>query len=782
MMPQEDYQSIVEQLIPAYSSEDFELVLSHVTDGQPASVRLLVKMELKRIMSPCSKAIDLRGRVRGECREYKLEGFTHWFDDVAINTYHKSINKYGSYTMGVWEELTHTRNNFKVLHQQEQLRGLQDLEEDYPFEVDLIRFGHYLTRSENRLQMATQVEITLPNHQEIHGISSDLSSTGAKFKVPSAFNYGLGQILRARFPRLAKDTDINELNDDFEYRILGVDDNEDNDSFKWLRLKLETETNVIHQAIDIKLNNARRRARHDNQDQILRARTRGYEHCFLKHSSNLPLFFSGNELKYALLTEHNQEQWHYWHDEKNQPMINHLFNKERMEGLTKPGLKISRSHIYSFNHEHEDKTHFYSMALTEATREERQLFWHLGARRASWKVSRLSMFELDGEDIERLLSVAPEMEHLLTSLTHIGILQEISVPETHRDFLLTEKPQLATKVLNNFKHPRNPICKAQALYFDPTPRRSEPRFNYETPIELHYPGHEGIIGKTIDFSTRGLNLLLAEPLPIKSNSDVRITFTELQKLDAAAPLTKMSYKVVRLSPSNQNIQLIANHEMDDHHRTEHFLRRLINHNLDKLHEDNEPLPSANLLKAMHQLLLGRLISTPYFVEKNNHRMMPRVIGVNFPLNTLQKLFQRLGHGRNFSVESIFKTRMQQLLTGPMRPVEVKKPFYHELYIAAQIKDGEISAVRSKMLNEFTSLNERISFITKAQEQGEFYAVRISGVPVHNPLTTLLGEELGELAQTTIHHARALEEEFTSLVGCGELYDITDEVLIRLELG
>lgn len=88
-MEQAEILSLVERLIPVYRSDDFDLVLSQMTEGEHPSVKILVKMEMKRVMAPCTKTIDLRGRVQGECREYKLEELTHWLDDVAINAYHK---------------------------------------------------------------------------------------------------------------------------------------------------------------------------------------------------------------------------------------------------------------------------------------------------------------------------------------------------------------------------------------------------------------------------------------------------------------------------------------------------------------------------------------------------------------------------------------------------------------------------------------------------------------------------------------------------------------------
>ncbi|MGR6833249.1 hypothetical protein [Aliivibrio wodanis] len=87
-----------------------------------------------------------------------------------------------------------------------------------------------------------------------------------------------------------------------------------------------------------------------------------------------------------------------------------------------------------------------------------------------------------------------------------------------------------------------------------------------------------------------------------------------------------------------------------------------------------------------------------------------------------------------------------------------------------------------MLQEFSSYNDRITFIRKAKEHGEFLAIRVTTTAVKNPLSTTSEIELSQLAQYAIHYARALEDELSSIVGCGEIADITDEVLIRLELG
>ncbi|WP_104401486.1 PilZ domain-containing protein [Vibrio penaeicida] len=779
-MEQAEILSLVERLIPVYRSDDFDLVLSQMTEGEHPSVKILVKMEMKRVMAPCTKTIDLRGRVQGECREYKLEGLTHWLDDVAINAYHKKVKRFGGYTEGVWEALVNTRNNFRVMSKNRPNMTYSITDPDSPYEAEAIRLGYDLRRQENRLRMASQVDIKLKSGQEIHGVSVDLSSSGAKFKVPSAFDYKLGEVIEARFVQLAKETNNPELEEALEYRILGVDNCFENNSVKWLRLMKLTETDAISHAIELMLKNSSKRAKHDNQDHILRARSRGYEHSYLKHTSNLPLFFSGTELRYSLLTDANQGLWTYWHDERNQQTLGTLFNRERMAPLTQPGMKTSSNFVYSFTHEHQDKTLFYSMMLPEASREQRQLFWHVGARRDSWRVFRLHMFELSKDEISHLLEVAPEMSETIKTLTHTGILQEVSDAQTSHDYLLTEKPSIPSSELNRFRHTRQIVGSPQGIYFDSSSRRTEPRFMFDSPVEAQLESAEPLKGKTIDFSSRGLNIKLATPMQAKAGDEINVNYIELQRYDSGVPLSEVPYKVIKLSPDCKNVHLsiIENAQST---RSLNFLKRLINHNQGKLEEDNEPIPSSELLSTMHHLLLGRMVSVPFYIEKKDRILQPRAIGVNFPMDGLTKIFQSLGHGGKLSLEPIFKNRTNTLLATPMRPIEGAEPAFHELYIAVTQNGKQIEEIHTRLISDFESIKERMRFVKKAKSIGQFYVIRISGMPIFDSLTNLLNEELSSLAKATIHHARALEKEFTSLVGYGEFSDITEEVLIRLEL-
>lgn len=122
-----------------------------------------------------------------------------------------------------------------------------------------------------------------------------------------------------------------------------------------------------------------------------------------------------------------------------------------------------------------------------------------------------------------------------------------------------------------------------------------------------------------------------------------------------------------------------------------------------------------MLKIMHQLLLNKLTTTPFFIEKDNHKIKTRCIGVNFPLNRLNKIWLQLGNEQHLNLEPIFKSRVQQLLVNPLKTPANQRSHHHEIYIAVVIKDGKIKSVFTRMLQEFSSYNDRLTFIKKKQK-------------------------------------------------------------------
>ncbi|NLS12700.1 PilZ domain-containing protein [Vibrio sp. SM6] len=778
-MDQSEIITLAERLIPVYQTDEFERVLHQVMSDRPASGKLLIKMELNRLMQPCKKSIDLRGRVQGECWEYQLDGITHWLDDVAFNAYHKKVEKFGGYTEGVWDALVNTRNNFRVMHHNTHSTNPK-VRKSSPYEAETVHLGFNLRRQEKRLRVQSQVSITLDKGQVLHGVSVDLSPSGAKFKVPSAFVYRSGQIIQVRFVELAAQSTLPKLDKPIEYRVLAIEECYDNDAVKFIRTLRLTETDRIARAIDEVLNSNLKRLRHDNQDKITLARNRGFEHVFMKHTSSLPLFFHGARAELALLTQNNQEIWHYWHDERNQQMFGTLFTPARMKAMIRAGVKGASCTLYAFKHHHQNKDWFYSMLMPEATREQRQLFWHLGAKRDSWRAFRVSIYPLTAKERQHVAQFADELGGATESLTHYGTIEEIASALEGEQYLLTEKPQLPSSTLNGFRHPRKIIGNPKGLSFDALSRRKEPRYDFTTPLIIKKADGQEVHGKTVDLSKRGLSVALDTPSAFTQAESVQVNFLELQLYDKSLPLDALPYTAVRLSPDGTRLQLMIT-ENSKTMKSIAFFNAIIHNNQDKLVIRQEVLPSAPLLQALRGIILRRMVSTPVFIGRESGGFSTRAIGVNHPLESYLHVLAKWGQKERISLEPIYKGRTNTLLATPTKRIDGAKPTQHEIYLSVTLLGNKVIDLDAQLTSEFISLQGRIAFIKQAKAQGNFFALRLTTAPIFDIQSVLLHQDLVDLSQISIQCAAAIEKELTSLIGYVEIHDITEEVLVRLEL-
>ncbi|MDP5254921.1 MULTISPECIES: PilZ domain-containing protein [unclassified Vibrio] len=773
--------SLVERLIPVYHAPDFEQVLERLVADFHPSAKIIVKIELNRLMEPCGRTIDLRGRVNGDCREYRLDGRRHWLDDVAFNDYQKQTKKFGGYTTGVWEALSNTRNNYRIIakNRAPAPSSNQITSEDSPFQAEPIQLGQDLKRQEKRLRLQTQVEITLPKGQIIHGLTIDMSESGAKIKVPSAFVYQLGDILDVEFVEyLQYATPSQDYK--LKLRLLAVEENLDNDAIKILRTVKASEKDLLATLIDDALRNPQKRLKHDNQDKILRARARGFEHIFLKHTCHLPLFFSQDELKLAMLTPNNQRIWQYWHNEQGQQVLGTLFHPQRLKNLTHSDMSQGSCKLYAFQHQHEQKTFFYSMFPTEATQEQTRLFWHVGAKRESWKVFQVSFYRLLPEDKEQLSRFQEELGECVNDLTHCAVLQEIGDHQQANDYLLSEKPRLPVTELNSFRQSRRLVGNPRSVYFDATSRRKEPRFIFKTPLILTHPTKGQVQGHSVDFSGKGISVQALSPLPYHVGELISINMIELNKASKQLDLSTIPYKVVKVSNEGNSIQLVMQ-ENDETSKVSAFLKSIFKLNKDKLKEKEERLPSHGMLNALHQTLLSKMKVFPFYIDKGMHGFQTRVIGVSYPLPKHIDVLSNLGHKEYISLEPLFKNRTNTLLATPLKRSEKQTSSSFEIYIGLEKLGRKPVAIHTKLAQDFTNIKQRIAFIKSAQISGEFIALRLSMAPIYSPITLLLQQELNDLTQVSVHQASALERELTNLVGYGEIEDITEEVLIRLQL-
>ncbi|MFT5636065.1 MAG: hypothetical protein ACI89T_001522, partial [Cognaticolwellia sp.] len=162
------YQKIIDEFSGQVLNSDFEARFNAVTKKIPKTERFLLKMELKRLAAPCSRVIDLRGHVDGECKTFEHEDRIHFLDNLASLVFTEAFSRYGGYTLGVYEATMNTKNNFRVIYQKEKSKINKNPSEDttkileksqYP--AQFYSFGPYYNRVEERMNFVISIQVTI---------------------------------------------------------------------------------------------------------------------------------------------------------------------------------------------------------------------------------------------------------------------------------------------------------------------------------------------------------------------------------------------------------------------------------------------------------------------------------------------------------------------------------------------------------------------------------------------------------------------------------------------
>ena len=433
---------LAEQLVPAHGTPDLPNLLDAILQNEPASAKFLVKSELNRLMTPCSKAIDIRGLVKDECRKYDLNGHSHWLNDHGINLYYKNIVRYGIYAEGVWEAVKKYTISLRDIDAQKTRQ--QEVEEinSEKLDVDFIDMGFYLSRRESRLSISSPVRIVLENGQEVFAVLLDISSSGIRVKIPHCISAKAQSDVKVHFCKSSNSYE-EEINRPVHYHIVAIDDPIDNSPVKYLRCILEHNKEVVDEMMEFFERQSRKSL--DKNEIPLRANAHTHEHLLFANTCKLPFFFSKEGVVLTLLNPKNKRLYQSLVNKSRQPCLGVLFGSERLEKLAQLSSPGAQKVFHTFRYHNE----FLSVDESEVSDDLFRLFVRTGAQTDTWKVFKLAVFELSRDELKKLHEEAPKLG--LKKATHYGLLQEVTYADCNSDYLTRQPSNLSISELGRFR-------------------------------------------------------------------------------------------------------------------------------------------------------------------------------------------------------------------------------------------------------------------------------------------------------------------------------------------
>ncbi len=806
------HQHIISKFRGKVSQKDFEAKFAAATKHLAKTERFILKMELKRLAGACTRLVDLRGNVDGDCRAYEHEDRIHYLDDIAIKVFEDNFKSYGGYTFGVYEAVTNTINNFRVIYQREK-QGIkipvsaenQKVYEKTQYPATLFKFGHYFDRSEERMNFAISVSVELGKYQKVEAVSSDISINGCKIRLKDCPPLEVEQVITIAFSGMNQEFEFGD-NSTFSYEVRNVQVLEGIQLVGLRRVYSgKSQNDAFKRFLKGYIQGNKRRYKINLDNTISALQARHLETFTFAKLNELPVFIEKNQQylypKFALTCPNNQSIFQYWQDEGRQSTLEFLITEERIAKLQK-ARRLGRSLlVYSFIHESQGKNYFYSADQQQLQDDKNfmQQFLGFAADKTSFAITDLSLLDVDQSTAFSPLTLSntltkkneylnsppsDEVNGILANIPFIVVVQDITNSQLVEGYQAFEFDDIDIYRLKQFGHKRADQKRlVDEVGINYKNQRQEPRFKYKTPVSVEVSGVHWL-GESHDFSTSGLKVELDKTTVLKKGDVVNLTFPNLQKITSSFDLQNLPYEVMRVNRKKTIVNLrviVEKHQ----HIGRSFFRLLIDKNRHKLTPDEYALITPGMAKALRNIYSACLTINNYILQTSGSRYKTESIACSDEygklLATMKMLSDKRGYYNLYPLLS--HQQLQHDITAKLKKMQPSDfPENTMLYISIDHSLEDIDeAVQVRLDSQLTTLKLQQMFISNALKKGDFFALQLKLSRADPPDMDHLNPELSYISSYAIHRGKQIEQDIWSVAGIMQVYDITHEVLLRRNL-
>jgi hypothetical protein len=805
------YQTLINQFTGQVPKSTFEASFAVATKRMPNNERFLLKMELKRLASLCTRLVDLRGHVDGNCQRFLHDGKTHFLDEVAIKVFQQGVLDYGGFTLGVYESVMNTENNFRVIYNKEKNQSniakrpkkVVKSSDKTQYPAEIFNYGPYFKRCEERMNFAILIKVYLrDNDSPIEATSSDISSSGCKFRFSKMETISLNQLIKIRFCGLESEYEFGEQ-EGFSYEVKNI---KVLGGLQHVGIKRfynsDKKVDGLKHFLGGFIQGNKRRYKVNLDNTISAIQSRGFEQFTLPKANELPIFISDNkgELKprYALTCQNNQKTFQYWQDEKKQSCLHYLITPERLKRLQKTKFLGKPLVVYCFSHVSKGKKYFYTADNIQLQSDSffQQQFLGFAASKRSFTIIQLSVLDYNETLADSPLTVgdflatrdqylnlpcSQQVKNLLKKLALIVTAYEIKNDAITQFYRTMPHENINIAKLKQFVHkPQSGALAIESMKINYNDQRQEARFKYNTPISVNLNNTE-FHGITYDFSTNGIKVKFKQKMSIEQGDIIEISFPELQKITSSFELSSLPYEVMRLSNENTIVNLRV-HVEKHQHTGRSFFKALIKKNETKLASDDNALSTPGLAKALRNIYGASSPSLSLIIQTSGSRYKIDTITCNGEEPKLLNYFKQLSDNKqyynlypllnNLQVTTLMNNSLKQMKTED-------EPITDTIYLSLDMEQNSVEdSVVTQLGSALDSDKLKKIFINKALEKTCFMCLQFKLSRAEEPDMELLNPELSYISSYAIHRGKQIEQKIWSVVGVIQIFDITQEVLIR----
>ena len=816
-------------------------LVTEVVTTDSETGRFLEKMERKRLLRPCFETIDMRGKVPGECRRYLLNNRVFYLDDVSYGIYQKGVNEQnGVFTVGTYEAIVNGSHTNKAMREAERKRELaeqravevrkcasgsgggggaagedrQDDPRERRFNPDTVPFGYFKKRREERLQYVTPVTLRL-GAQELSASSRDISISGLQLTVKGRMPFPLGRELLVTFPALAEQNPKPRLHD-LAYEIVGCD-TRGTDTLLRLRMRESDRPAGFSEFVVDLIQRFRRKYKLDVEDDFISIQAWLYERIYTESMLSIPFFLrredDGLRVDAVAVTDGNQPFAHFFHSSVDSHDFSAICLPERVARYEQ-GEEVV---IAMCRQKEGGEYRIQSLADFEAPDAEafgRFVRYALSHREhcvvkvqpcaLPFREPSMKKFEMASERLwEKSPAEAERLREALERISFACVMVNIT-EQAEAIWFAAEARGVENHDVTGIEcwcgHERRRLpgmegcgsadagrLRPRLIRFGYVERRREDRYLAETAVELT-AGRSRIKGRTRDISTRGLAVMVDGDPGIQVGDELKVALISLQKKRPSLNLQAVPYRVVATQPGQQTAIMLERMRNRDEYKIDDFFVELISKNKDKLAVDLQDTLSAAISRAYEGLIARNIVGLPFFIARGEAGggVLQQVAVPDEPV-PLAEFFRMPDGGYDFSflTDPRLVLALYQQIGSMARDAQTEhrrpSPVEMEVYCYRERDEATgVEILHAATELEFNSEEERDAFIDRALAAERHCFVKLTATYSLEMNKLELDKAVDFIRGQSRHRAARLQEAVLSVMGLGELVDITAQVALARE--
>ncbi|MFQ5642186.1 MAG: PilZ domain-containing protein [Thiogranum sp.] len=828
------------------SANDKELVIEIVAESSDTG-RFLQRMEESRLTRPCFQTIDMRGRVAGECRRYAFNDRIHYLDDVSFEMFEQGLrDNSGVYTVGTFEAIvggSHTlqaRETARAEAEQrrdqiEQRRlervraaaleragggqgadaGERDLPADLADNPELLPLGYFRKRTHPRLKYACTVTLERGNIKT-SATTRDISVCGIQVLVKGLTALQPEQEVTVSWPGLTEDAGKIRVTR-IPYRIVSSEERDAETVLCLRRLDLEKPAG-FSALLEALVERYQNRYKLDVDDEYQSILSWYYERCYAQSAPQIPFFVeqdgAGLRTQAVAMSEGNSHLARFFCTDEDNYNFTPLCLPPRLQQLEKKQSIVLA--MFRRRGEQDQCKRIYSAADFEcASPEVFQAMLRYAMEQSEHCIVKLHVSRVPAapvsdskvDEVSRRLQYKSEtrmgeLRGRLKKLRYVGYVVDVTQNfQALKNASAAPVADLAAWVGTEYRSLEDGAIRdkvsltaeqlrPELVRFGYVERRREDRYLAETKVDIHI-GNHALEGISKDISTRGMRVQLQKSMDIKEGATVKVGLVSLQQKKSATNLMDIPYRVVHTQDNDEGTVLMLERVLGGKREgLKEFFVELITKNQHKLGVDIGDIWGATASRVYEALLAANTPAVPFFLGRNSEGGAHlQFVGMPEAGSPLVDYFSD-DSGVDFRcvnerrVVSALYDAVQILLRQNRNTSDNPTPFELEMYLYKERDEltGE-SFIHAATELDFATDARREAFLMRLVGRSDWRCIKIVST-----FTRLLDEKaldkmIDSVRAQSKHRAIRLSDLAHSLVGYGEMIDITDEwSLLRAATG